>query len=93
MSTKDHVHSVIKATGSRYTCSDPECTWRDSKEYLIGKQSRCPYCGTIFILTKTNIRLAKPWCGMCNKKPLNTTDAFKLKAQEMMVDAIEDFKE
>lgn len=90
MPTKDHIHTIVRAQTDRFMCADPECSWRDSKIYLVGKKSVCPYCTTVFNLGKTDLRLAKPWCGTCDKRPLSVQDAYKHKAEELMIRALED---
>lgn len=89
MPTKHHIHTIIRAHDDRFMCADSDCSWRDSKSYLTNKQSICPYCTVIFALTKTNLRLARPWCGFCDKKPLSVQDAFKRKAEELMLKTID----
>ena len=93
MPSKQHTHTVIRIKSATRTdlfmCADPDCSWNSRKELLYGKKSICPYCETPFLLDSRNLRLAKPWCGMCDKKPLTVTDAAKLKAEKILLEGLE----
>jgi len=49
-------------------CADPYCSHINTNDRLIGKVSRCPFCKiTDFILTRADLKLAKPKCVNCSQ--------------------------
>jgi Zn ribbon nucleic-acid-binding protein len=49
-------------------CADPYCSHLQTKDRLVGKVSRCPICKTTdFILTRADLKLAKPRCVNCSQ--------------------------
>jgi hypothetical protein len=72
----NHIHSYVRFSASQMKCADPYCSHLQTKERLLGKVSRCPICKTTdFILTRADLRLAKPRCINCS----NTKEAREFK--------------
>ena len=68
MPVLNHIHSYIKFSASQMQCSDPYCSHLQTKDRLVGKVSRCPICKiTDFILTRADLKLAKPRCVNCSQ--------------------------
>jgi hypothetical protein len=63
-----HVHTYIryKARPNWYRCAAPNCTHHIDKEVLLGKLSLCNSCGAEMILSREDLRRAKPKCLNCS---------------------------
>jgi hypothetical protein len=64
---KDHIHSWVKwkktEKGVYFKCNHPLCYASMESKMLIGKTSLCPQCMVnTFVLTKDDLRRAKPIC-------------------------------
>ena len=67
----DHVHIFVrwrKAFGEwQYKCADPDCYEVKPLSLILGKRSRCAVCRqTEMILTREDLRRAKPRCKDCS---------------------------
>ena len=51
-----------------FKCSLPTCPHTLIPEKLEGRESLCNKCGKPFIITKSNVKQAKPNCGCGNVK-------------------------
>jgi formylmethanofuran dehydrogenase subunit E len=49
-----------------FRCVDPDCSHYTTREFLIGKRSRCIQCGTEFILDLVQLANKKPKCINCS---------------------------
>lgn len=81
MPVVNHVHTYVKYKGRPgfYRCDAPDCTHFIDKESILGKYSLCTECGSQMILTKDDLRRARPKCFNCS----NTKEAIrKRKAME-----------
>lgn len=65
--TIEHVHSFVrvKRRKTMYMCNDPHCTYRQDKDFLVGKASLCCNCGQEMVLTGEMLRLARPAHATC----------------------------
>lgn len=67
MPVLNHIHSYVRFSATQMKCSDPYCSHLQTKDRLLGKVSRCPICHSVdFILTRADLRLAKPRCINCS---------------------------
>lgn len=64
-----------------YMCTDPHCTYKVEKAFLVGKASLCE-CGREFVLTYTDLRRARPKCIDCS----NTTQAKSYKQAKKIME-------
>lgn len=75
MPSLNHVHIYVRAGARKknktFMCSDPHCTHKEKKEYLVGKASRCPNCLAEFVLTNEDLKRRRPLCLACR----NTKEA------------------
>jgi hypothetical protein len=67
MLSKDHIHSWVRlkttAKGVYFKCNHPECFSTQERRMIEGKLNLCPKCmRNTFILTKEDLRRAKPLC-------------------------------
>lgn len=60
-----HRHILRRATRATYGCID-DCSFRESKNYLLGRIVRCPFCLREFKLTLEDLRRALPRCPSCS---------------------------
>lgn len=65
MPTLKHVHSYVRFKKKFYKCNDAKCTHFALKELVLGKESACPACGHVFILTREALKRATPKCKNC----------------------------
>lgn len=73
MPALNHVHTyrrLDKLKGT-FNCADKYCTRLVHKSHLSGKASLCNNCGREFVLTKEDLKRAKPMCFNCS----NTKEA------------------
>lgn len=63
----NHVHTYIRipASSKRYKCADPDCSHTDLRNSIVGRRSKCSYCGNEFIVSMSSVKLAKPHCSKC----------------------------
>lgn len=82
MPVLNHVHCYIKYKGKLglFRCNSPDCTHFTEKEAILGKLSLCTECGTAFILSRDDLRRARPKCLSCSNTKKGK--AFR-KAQEL----------
>lgn len=64
-----HIHTYVKYKNRPgfYRCEAPDCTHIIDKELLLGKLSLCSLCGSQMILTREDLRRAKPRCLNCSE--------------------------
>jgi late competence protein required for DNA uptake (superfamily II DNA/RNA helicase) len=72
MATQNHVHKyrrfVYKRTGHVvFFCVLPDCTYKTSAKFTLGKRNICNRCGEEFLMNEVSIRLEKPHCNECTK--------------------------
>lgn len=79
----DHVHTYVrlKSRKDHYKCNDPYCTHIAHKELIEGKANKCPFCQTEFVLSKDDLRRAKPRC-------INCSDTAKARAHKKAKDVV-----
>lgn len=69
----NHTHTYVKLGirfGNRlfYKCDDPDCYHEADTNKILGKRSLCSICHqNVFILTKEDLRRARPRCPDCSK--------------------------
>ncbi len=82
MPTMNHVHTYVryKARPGYYRCDAPDCTHFLDKENVQGKLSRCTVCGDQMILSREDLRRARPKCMNCSN---TKTAKMHRKAQEL----------
>lgn len=71
-SVQNHVHKYRrKFLGKKgytvYACALPNCLHYVRRELAEGKESICWRCGKKFVITKADLRRAKPHCKKCTK--------------------------
>lgn len=89
MPAKNHIHTYERISGEktpRYKCADPDCSHVVVKNYLPGKRSKCWGCGQEFILTKADLKLARPHCGCLKNNPRNDKQEVEIEAVELMLE-------
>lgn len=75
---EEHKHILQRATRTMYACID-DCSYRESKNFLIGRIVRCPFCKSEFRLMREDLRRVLPRCSACSdtskQKIANELDA------------------
>ena len=86
MASLKHIHTYVKykRRPGFFRCTDSLCTHSAHKEVVEGKQSLCFFCGSVFILTKEDLRRAKPRCFNCS----NTAKALAVKKASNLMSSI-----
>lgn len=89
-----HIHTYVqfKARKGYFRCAATDCP-KDNhhleREAVIGKRSRCPDCGTVFVLDNQDVKRVRPLC-------LNCSDTKKARAYRLGQSVLKDmtvFKE
>lgn len=82
MASLNHIHTYIRKSSNKnmYRCNSPDCTHFTDKESILGKLSLCTSCGDTIILSREDLRRAKPKCLACSDTKKGK--AFR-KAQEL----------
>ncbi len=77
MAALKHLHKYQRSKTNRnyFRCVDSDCTHRDSKDSIDGKNARCPSCGGTFQLDREALRRRDPKCLNCS----NTKQARAMK--------------
>ena len=74
-------------------CADPQCSFKQARDFLVGKEFECPYCGNHYIADYAILTLAIPHCPSCTKsrreKP-NTKQLTELVLEQTGVDRMEE---
>lgn len=83
MPTLEHIHTYVRFKKKFYKCNHPKCTHFALKELILGKESACPSCGTVFILTREDLKRATPKCKNCS----NTKEARRYRTAKTLMDS------
>jgi len=73
MPSLNHIHTYRRVRATQdgkhflYMCTDPHCTFRSPKIFLVGKAALCNSCHNEFVLTSEDLRRAKPVCPNCSQ--------------------------
>lgn len=67
MPSMNHVHTYVRFTKDVFRCSDKHCYHTANKTILVGKASICNECGEEFVLSRQDLRRARPRCLKCSK--------------------------
>ena len=67
---REHRHILRRATKVTFACID-DCSFRETKAYLLGRIVRCPFCQSEFQLTKEDLKRALPRCPRCSNTKEN----------------------
>lgn len=67
MPSLNHIHTYVRFTKDVYRCSDKHCYHTAKKSILVGKATLCTECGQEFVLTREDLRRARPRCLACSK--------------------------
>jgi hypothetical protein len=82
-----HVHKLKRhtyKTGAKtYFCVLPDCSYKTSVEFSLGKRTLCWRCGEEFIINEYTMRLAKPHCNKCHKRK-DSHDAIIVETSESL---------
>lgn len=64
----NHTHTWKKHPTRRgiYICDHPKCLYNQEKAVLVGKECACNSCGAHFVLTREDLRRARPICLACS---------------------------
>lgn len=67
MPVLNHIHSYIKfkKRPGFFRCNSPDCTHFIERDAILNKLSLCTSCGNQMILTREDLRRAKPKCLDC----------------------------
>lgn len=72
---EEHIHTYVRfkgyGTGNFYRCIAPDCNHYRVREGCIGKRNLCSFCGKQMILTREDLKRARPRCINCS----NTKEA------------------
>jgi hypothetical protein len=62
-----HIHSYVRCPNRKnfYKCDDPYCTHFVPRDLILGKACHCA-CGAEFVLTREDLRRARPRCPNCS---------------------------
>jgi hypothetical protein len=68
MPTINHTHTYIRLKNKPgfYRCNSPDCTHHANKDVILGKLSLCTDCQQPMILTREDLRRARPKCLNCS---------------------------
>jgi hypothetical protein len=63
-----HTHTYVKYKNrpGYFRCNDMKCTHFIDQERILGKLSKCNFCGNEFILTEEDLRRVRPRCLNCS---------------------------
>ena len=89
MPSLNHTHTYVRWKTTKlgvtyYRCNHPNCTHFIDRELIIGKTSLCSSCGEQFILSREDLRRAKPRCMSC----ANTKEARTIRMARDLMDSI-----
>lgn len=83
-----HTHQYIRKREKEkedvFRCAHASCNHYLRKGYVEGKKSICNRCGNEFILTKKELKMAKPHCMACGRGKEGT----KIKVTEQFVEEL-----
>lgn len=85
---KEHKHTWVKHKQREgyFRCTGATCYSIQPRDILIGKENACPFCGKTFLLSREDLRRAKPRCQDCSQTKEAKTYQ---KAQEVMRNLLE----
>lgn len=89
MPSLDHTHTYVRWKTTKlgvtyFRCNHANCTHFIDKELIVGKTTLCSNCGGQFILSRDDLRRAKPKCLDCS----NTKEAKISRAARELMDSI-----
>ena len=89
MAVLNHTHSYVRYKRNQwknpdlFKCDNPDCTHFADKALILGKHSQCT-CGEVFILSRDDLKRARPKCLNCS----NTAAGKKSRAVHELVGTI-----
>lgn len=76
--TQKHTHKLrrhkYKSGEFVFFCILPDCHFKISSAFALGKRCLCNLCGNEFIITEYTLRLVKPHCDACSKQKVKGLD-------------------
>lgn len=85
-----HTHTFVKHETRKgyYRCNDPHCTSFFERSFIVGKASKCLDCGSEFILSREDLKRARPKCLKCS----NTKEAKTFRAAAALFQKVQEEK-
>ena len=81
-----HTHTYVryKSRPGYFRCDSPDCTHFIDKESVLGKISLCTTCGEQFLLSREDLKRARPKCLNCS----NTKKAKQHKKVQKLTESL-----